>query len=241
MISPKCQECRERVLSQSMIFQFLGTFFKVIVGLIAQSQALLADGMHSLLDCFAFTVTYYGSRRDNTKAFLQSIIVGSLMFVCGMWICAYNTSLMIAGTPVRPGIISLVVSLFSIMINYYLLDTTRCVQEHMPEDEGVALCHIQNKTNFFSACAAFFGILLAIVGFPIMDPLLAFVIGGIQLFGAAEIFGTGFGSLKEPLWLTKKRLAALLGVFSLILFSVYTIKTQNILESRKVILIPSAG
>ena len=104
--SPFCGRCGENVILRSLYTHVISTLVKFIVGVLTGSQVLLADAIHSISDTISFGVNYVGVRQEKASKRTQSILIGSLMFLSGVWILADNVAILIADTPVHPGLVS---------------------------------------------------------------------------------------------------------------------------------------
>ncbi len=186
-----CSPCRMRVIKGSFFINIFSTLFKGSVGFFAGSQALMADAVHSLTDSVAFGVNYHGARAEGDPkpktAFNQGLVVGSIMFLSGVWLCADNIAVLVSGMPGRPGIGALLLGWGSAFANWHIYRITSCAYEKS-KDPNLLLCMLQNRANFISVGLAALGMLLADIGFVFCDPLSGLIIGCVLAATGLEAF-----------------------------------------------------
>jgi len=158
---------------------------KIIVGLTANSFALVSDGIHSLsdlvTDAFVLLVARishakpdqkhpYGHRRFET---LGTIILGIVLFGVASVICFDSIRRLYQqqSLPV-PGWTGLVIALFSILSKEWIYRYTR--QVALKTNSSLLLANAwHSRTDALSSVAVFIGVLGAMLGYPITDLLAA--------------------------------------------------------------------
>lgn len=238
----QCADCQGKIVSGSLIYHIAMTLVKAVVGVITGSKVLVAEAVHSFSDCFAFGVNYYGTLNRRVSVLTQSVLIGAIMFVSGMWICADSLAIIVSRIPARPGLFALLVAGISIVVNGHLYRVSACTHRLDPKNSNVFMFMVQNKTNLFAACFGFGGILFAVLGFVYFDPVGAIFIGCFQIHGALQIFKECFEKVRaKSAGETKKRIALSLGVLSLGIIVLFTASVMTTLARRNMILIPSEG
>ena len=222
------------------MINIVSTVTKGAVGLLVGSQVLVADAVHSLTDCVSFGINYADESANRDLTFLQSALIGAIMFLCGVWILADNMYMLTTGTLARPGILGLIVASFSTLANFRLFKISECANNSKPGEQNIFLCMVQNKVNFFSSCLAVGGILLADIGLVVLDPICAIFIGILQLRGAKEIFQQIYTKQRPAPYLFK-RLALLVSILSCFIIGFFVHTADSTLSSREVVLVPSQG
>lgn len=234
-----CPVCHKNTLSRSFYFHICGTIVKGIVGVMSGSQALIADAVHSLTDTFAFGVNYIGGQIRPKSEYTQSLVIGSIIFLCGVWILADNLKVLLAGTPAHPGLLGLLVAGLSVVMNVYLFRISRCSLSHDPENRNMFVCMVQNRTNLYAASTAFTGILLADLGLVYCDPIFAISIGFIQFHGAIDIFKQGFALEDRLVRPARHHAMILLALLSCCILGYFVYDIHEILVRRTTVMIPA--
>lgn len=162
---------------------------KIMVGLWSSSFALVTDGIHSLsdlvTDAFVLIITRYshaepdrehpyGHRRFET---LGTIALGVVLFAIAGAICFDSIRRMNQVDPLPvPGWTGLLVAALSIAGKEWIYRYTRDVAKSL--NSSLLLANAwHSRTDAFSSVAVLFGILGAMIGFPVMDLLAAFIVG----------------------------------------------------------------
>jgi len=186
----------------SLICNILLVIGKGITGLLANSNALVADAVHSLTDVSAFFINYqackdctmYG-RIDRNKAserISQRIVkievystyyIGILLFTIGMAICFHNFMILVLDKVQKPDFITFIVAIISLAVYSGLYKYLGSSDNHKMEDCLIASknTHWQNKMNLVSGLVVVVGLGGAMLGFIFMDELAAIVVGSIVL------------------------------------------------------------
>ena len=218
------------------------TLVKAVVGVITGSKVLVAEAVHSFSDCFAFGINYYGTRSDRFPALIQSILIGAIMFIAGVWVCADNLAIICSRIPARPGLFALLVAGISIVVNAHLYRVSACTHRRDPKNSNVFMFMVQNRTNLFAACFGFLGIFFAVLGLVYFDPVGALFIGGFQIHGALQIFRECFAQKHiKAAAQTRMRIAWALGILTLWIVLLFTQIVLTTLDRRNLILIPAEG
>ena len=220
----------------SLLCNILLVLGKGITGLLANSNALVADAIHSMTDVGAFLMNYRACkdcqlyRRIDKKRTSEHISqtlaetelraschTGMVFLTTGMAICLYNLMILVLGKIERPDSITVLVAFVALAVYAalykYLGGATPVVMEACVLTGRNA--HWQNKMNLVSGTVVVVGLLGSLLGLSAMDELAAVVVGSILVAMGAKLIieisaGLGAG-LKQYLKLA---------VFSSILVSI---------------------
>lgn len=121
------------VLIKSMFVNILLVIFKIIVGIIGKSQAMIADGINSVSDLTTDFIAIFGNHMSNKPAsdkhpfgygqieYLTSLLVGIFVLIMGICLVvqAVTSDISIPSTIVL--VVSIVVFIFKYSFSYYLL------------------------------------------------------------------------------------------------------------------------
>ena len=169
------------------------TASKIFGGIIGQSQALVADGIHSLSDLITDGMVLLASKHAHTEADEQhpyghgrfetiaTVALGVVLIgvAFGIGLSAINRLSSGEAIPV-PGVIALWVAAFSIVANEvlfrYTLHIARKVKSNMLEANAW-----HSRSDAMSSIVVFIGLGGAMIGWPVLDAIaaiaVAFMIG----------------------------------------------------------------
>jgi len=232
---------RHRVISLSLLSNAVALFIKGSVGILCGSQALVADAVHTLSDVFGFGVNYVGSRTtspgSDTVPLIQGILIGTIVFLSGVWILADNTVLLLTDDPMHPGLLGLVVAGVSILVNGYLFACARRASRES-SDSNIFICSVQNETNLFASCLVFMGMLLADLGLVVCDPICALLVGCLLFKASYEVFQHTFSGQSSLALSHKRYVLAAVGALGCCILGFFI---RGSVMGAEVILVPAQG
>lgn len=186
----------------SIIINVFLSAFKIIFGLIGNSQALVADGVHSISDVAGSIVIllsiYMSSKpadeehpRGHGK--IESIagtIVGVLLIITAFELVSENIKgLKEASEIIIPNTFTIIVAFISILLKYALYVYKNSMGKRLNNDAIIADAR-EHRSDVISTIGVLAGIALAINVHPIFDPVAGMV---VSIFIAKE----GYGIIKE--------------------------------------------
>lgn len=184
----------------------LNAISKILVGIAANSSALLADGIHSLSDLFSdllvLGATHFGRRKaDQNHPYghdryetLATLLLGALMIaVAGALVWDSLMRLLAPGEAATPGLLALVVAALSVLskewIYRYTLRVARRINSRLLEAN--AWNHRSDALSSIVVLVALTGVLL---GYPWLDQLAAVIVGVLVARVSVQMI---WNSLKE--------------------------------------------
>lgn len=186
----------------SLVTNILLVLGKGITGLLANSNALIADAIHSLTDVSGFLINYHACRdckmynridkkksseRINRKISVTELCAvyytGVLFFIIGLAICFHNFMILVLDKAEKPDFITFIVSIIALGVYARLYKHLEKGGSHKMKDCPIASrnTHWQNKMNLVSGSVVVIGLAGAMLGFIFMDELAAIVVGSIVL------------------------------------------------------------
>ena len=165
------------------------TALNIIVGLFGGSYALVAEGIHTFTDIVTSVIAYLGfkiSQRPADEQFQGGygraeaisglIIVIFLTFISfGIMDQAQHRLHNIDAIPIPDNYV-LIMAAVGICVNYfvsrYVINVGKEINSPAIEADG----HHQ-KTDVFTSISILIGVFVAKMGFPVLDPILGFIIG----------------------------------------------------------------
>lgn len=180
---------------------------KIVVGWIANSQALIADGVHSLSDLFSDGLVLVGAREGSRAAdsdhpyghgrieTVVTTILGILLIAVAAGL-AWDAARGLLGEPktlTTPGVLALWAALVSIAIKELLYHMTLRVGRRV-RSQMLQANAWHHRSDAVSSLVVVIGIGGALLGFPALDSVAAIVVAGmVALVG----WRLGSGAMRE--------------------------------------------
>lgn len=192
----------------SLICNILLVMGKGITGFLANSNALVADAIHSMTDVCAFLISYrackdcelYGriDKNKTSTTISQKIAqteiwatysTGMLLLTVGAAICFYNCMILLLDRVERPDAVSVAVAFVALAVygalHKYLGGAGRTASEDCARMTRTA--QWQNKMNVVSGLVVAVGLSGSMLGFIFLDELAAVVVGSILVAMGATL------------------------------------------------------
>ena len=162
--------------------------FKLAAGIMGNSSAMISDAVHSLSDVFATFVAYLGvilsmKPEDENHPYgheriecVASLILGLILAVTGFGIGYTGIQKIISHEDlVIPTMLPLVAAVISIVVKEAMFWYTMFYARKLNSSAFKADAW-HHRSDALSSVGSFIGIGLAMIGFPIMDPIASLVI-----------------------------------------------------------------
>lgn len=196
------QRIADRVSAVSIIGNLVLSVFKLIAGIVAHSNAMISDAVHSASDVFSTIVVIIGIRLSSKETdrehpyghermeCVAAIILAMILFMTGLGIGMNAAKNILSGNYEDlqiPGILALVAAVVSIvskeaMFWYTKINATRIDSSALLADAW------HHRSDAFSSVGALIGIAGARLGFPVMDSIASLVIFVFIIKAAYDIF-----------------------------------------------------
>ena len=185
----RTRETRRVAIVGGVVNLFLATI-KLVVGSMAQSAALIADGIHSFSDLLSDALVWfaaghaghgpdeehpYGHGRFETAATLG---LGILLVLVALGIVWDAVERSFHGEQPLPGMIALVVAVISILANEALYWYTVIVAKRI-NSQMLRANAWHHRTDAVSSIVVFAGVAGAMMGWPYLDAVAAVVVGAM--------------------------------------------------------------
>ncbi len=201
------QEAR-KVSITSIIINIALTIVKAIIGIIAGSTALVADAFHSASDLFATIIVLqgvkiahkppdeshpYGHYRAETitSKFLAIILIVTAL---GIGFSSYKVLRKPLLSP--PSLMAAYIAILSIVAKEGLYQYAIRIGEKINNSAIIAEAW-HHRSDAFSSVAALVGIIGAILGYPIMDPLAGIFVAILILKTGISIYSQAIMTLMD--------------------------------------------
>lgn len=197
-IHDACQRCAKVVPWASLWGNFSLGVYKLAVGVLGGSAALVADAMHSLTDSIGsagvVVARWVSAQPANDRypygrgkaEFMSAVYVYTVLSVFSIGIIAAALSALATDAhPEPPHFLTPFGSLVSVVYNYLMYKFCSCVGTRLNSPAIIADA-FENRTDAISSGAAIIGIVAAIVFHPACDALAAAAVGAIILWNSIE-------------------------------------------------------
>lgn len=176
----------------SLLSNTLLALIKIIIGFIANSTALIADGFHSVSDMASTIIVMISIRFSETPAdkdhpyghekaeALGTNILAVILILTAIFLGRDAVLTLIAGEIAEPGTWALIAAFLSIVVKEILYRYTIKIGEKINSRGLIADAH-HHRSDAFSSIAALIGIGGAKLGFRFLDPLAGLIVAFLIL------------------------------------------------------------
>lgn len=196
------QKIANRVSLVTIIGNVLLALFKLLAGVIAHSNAMISDAIHSASDVFSTFVVLFGIKlasKESDKEHpygherlecVAAIILSMVLFITGLGIGIEAFKTIIYGhyeTLQIPGVLALIAAISSILIKEAMFWYTK-INAQKIDSSALMADAWHHRSDAFSSIGALIGIAGSRIGFPIMDSIASLVIFIFISKAAYDIF-----------------------------------------------------
>lgn len=196
------QKVADKVSAVTIAGNLILSVFKLMAGVIARSNAMISDAIHSASDVFSTIVVIIGIKLASKEAdkehpygherleCVAAIILAMVLFTTGLGIGLGALRNILSGSYSDlqvPGILALVAAVVSILVKeamfwYTKINATKIDSSALMADAW------HHRSDAFSSVGALIGIGGARLGFPVMDSVASLVIFVFIVKAAYDIF-----------------------------------------------------
>lgn len=183
----------------AIIANVILTILNVAVGIISGSYGLISEGAHTLSDVATSIIAYVGFEIGQKPADKEHPIghgraeaISGLLIVVFLAIVSYEIITGAIDKLINPSLIKVpstlaaIMAVIGILINFIISSYIIKIGNEIKSPAIVADGKHQ-KTDIFSSIAVLVGVIVANMGFPILDPIVGMVIGVLIIKTAIEI------------------------------------------------------
>lgn len=196
------QKVANRVSMITIIGNIALSVIKLIAGIIAHSNAMISDAVHSASDVFSTIVVIIGIKLASKKSdkehpygherleCVAAIVLAIVLFITGLGIGMEALKNIVSGdyeNLMVPGILALIAAILSIVAKEGMYWYTRYYAKKIDSSALMADAW-HHRSDAFSSRGALIGIGGARLGFPIMDSIASLVIFVFIVKAAFDIF-----------------------------------------------------
>ena len=175
------------------------TILNIAVGLLAGSYALVSEGAHTLSDVMTTIIAYIGfeigqkpADEEHPKGHGRAEAISGLVILVFLVVVAYEIITGAINKVVHPELITIpntlaaIMAIVGIFTNLSISDYIIKIGKEIKSPAIIADGKHQ-KTDIFSSIAILVGVVVSNMGYPILDPIIGFVIGLLILKTAYDI------------------------------------------------------
>lgn len=182
----------------ALIVNVLLAIFKISIGYIFRSRAMVADGIHSTSDSFSTIIVIfslkiasnppdschpYGHERSET---LAANLLGLSLILSGLIILKDNIFSIIHQNLFYPGVLNIWAGMISILAQEGTYRYSIYIGKKINSPAIIADAK-HHRSDAISSIAAVIGIIAARNGFPVLDPITGIIVGGMIIHMGIEI------------------------------------------------------
>jgi len=186
-----CKECYwcARHVGGINLWANLGLLIvKLFGGIFGRSQALIADAIHSLSDVIIAILVIVGLKVSSAPPdddhhwghgnieFIVSAIIGTLLICTAITITVVSLASIFQGDIYNSGILAVWAAAISVVANEIMFRHSLCAGEQMDSPAMIANAW-ENRADVWSSVAVLVGVFGARIGFAVLDPLVAIIVG----------------------------------------------------------------
>jgi len=188
IICKQCHWCAKHVGALNLFGNILLLGIKLLGGIFGRSQALIADAVHSLSDVIVSLMLLVSLKVSSVPPdddhhwghgnveYIASMIIGILLICAAIIISIASLISIITRNLDDPGILAVWAAFISIITNGILCKQGTCVGEQMNSPVMIANAR-EKRSDCASSLAALIGAFGARMGFEILDPIAAIIVG----------------------------------------------------------------
>jgi len=190
-VAVACKECYwcARHVGGINLWANLGLLIvKFLGGIFGRSQALIADAVHSLSDVIIAILVIVGLKVSSAPPdddhhwghgnieFIVSAIIGMLLVCTAIAITVVSLLSIIQGDIYNPSIMAVWAAAISVVANEIMFRHSLCAGEQMDSPAMIANAW-ENRSDVYSSLAVLVGVFGARIGFAVLDPIAAIIVG----------------------------------------------------------------
>lgn len=200
-----------RVSKTSILVNTLLSLAKLAAGILASSEAMVSDAVHSASDVFSTFVVIIGIKMAGKKAdkehpyghermeCVAAILLSAVLALTGAGI-GFSGLRKIAGGSFEnlavPGILAMGAAVLSIVVKEWMFWYTRANAKKI--NSGALMADAwHHRSDSLSSIGSFVGIFFARIGYPVMDAAASVVISLCILKAAFDIFKDGLDKMVD--------------------------------------------
>ena len=168
MVEPRCVNCARRVPWLSFWGNLTATIYKIVVGVLGGSSALIADGIHSFTDVIGTSAILISRRISDRPAdedhpfghgkaeFMGSVFIYVVLLFLSVGIFIGGVFVIISGNIAEPRIVTILAAAISVFYNVLMFRLGSCAGSKNNSPALMANA-FENRTDAISSVACVLG------------------------------------------------------------------------------------
>jgi cation diffusion facilitator family transporter len=189
----------KKVFFTTIFINILLTILKIIIGLISNSTALIADGIHSLSDIFTSVIGVIGLKLSSKKADddhpyghekIEPIItklMAIILLITGLFIGANALNKIISHSYFIPEVSAIYAVIISIATKEWMYHYT-ANKAKLIQSSSLLADAWHHRSDSLSSVGALVGLIFSKLGYPVFDPIASIIICAIIIKVALDIY-----------------------------------------------------
>ncbi len=189
----------KKITLVSIVGNIILSIVKIIAGLIGKSNAMIADGVHSISDVVTSIIAYYGvkisSKEDDKEhqyghekfELVASKILAIILMITGILIAYKSIGIILNEDYIQPRVIAIYAAILSIIFKEWMYRYT-IKGALLIDSAGLKADAWHHRSDSLSSVAALIGIVGAINGILILEPIASILIAGFIIKIGIEIY-----------------------------------------------------
>ncbi|MEA1974181.1 MAG: cation diffusion facilitator family transporter [Bacillota bacterium] len=189
----------KKITLVSIVGNVILSIIKIIAGVIGKSNAMIADGVHSISDVFTSIIAYYGvkisSKEDDKEhqyghekfELVASKILAIILIITGILIAYKSIGVILNETYTHPRVIAIYAAILSIIFKEWMYRYT-IKGALLIDSAGLKADAWHHRSDSLSSIAALIGIIGAMNGILILEPIASILIAGFIIKIGIEIY-----------------------------------------------------
>lgn len=188
-----------RISLVSIIANVILSLIKIVIGTIARSSAIVADGFHSVSDVVSTLIALWGIEISNKEddenhqyghekfEAVMGKLLAIVLFLTAAYIAWGGYERIIKNEFVVPSSIALMAAILSIIVKEWMFHYTKAGA--LKIDSSVLMADAwHHRSDALSSVGSLIGVMGARMGYPIFDPIASIAIGLLIAKMAVEIY-----------------------------------------------------
>jgi cation diffusion facilitator family transporter len=208
MPEERCIRCGRRAPWYAFFGNLSLTVFKIVVGFLGGSAALIADGVHSFTDVIGTSVILVSCRISKKPAdadhpyghgkaeFMSAVFIFTVLAVLGTCIFVGGVVVIWRWEMKIPSFLTFLAGSVSVLYNVIMYNLGQCAGKRN-RSPALLANSFENRADAISSAAVIIGIILAIAVHPILDPIAACIVGVIILVNCIVEIRKSLGGLMD--------------------------------------------
>ena len=183
----------------SIIGNTLLSIIKIVIGILGNSSAMIADGFHSVSDVITSVIAFFAvkfsvKKQDDKHQYghekielVVSKILAIILFLTGGFIAYKAINIIQSNDFQTPGFITIYAAILSILSKEFMYRYT--IKGALKIDSNALKADAwHHRSDALSSIGALIGIVGSRMGYPILDPIFSIVIASLVIKVAVDIY-----------------------------------------------------